>query len=264
MAIFKFRRAATSSAGENLTVSAAITYWTFVVRLQSRTRLKSNGLLGTESVTKSNGSTHSDRSLRSHQTPTVANEDEPWAALVAAYPDLFHRLPNDIQRIKLNPIHSKNSILRTSTVSDAKRSPIHLEKRSSQPAADNSGDRISHRSQTVFFHGCARHVAPDCTTDCFNNEADDVHRFGFLFCSRFASIGWSANGTQRKKRRQLPESVWLFPRIHISGLTSLEWLARNALPMRWPTCRFETYLSRQKQTIRPKSYRLRSEVRRRN
>ena len=57
MAVFKFRPAATRSAGENLTVSAAKTYWTFVVRLQSRIRLKSNGLLGTESVTKSNGST---------------------------------------------------------------------------------------------------------------------------------------------------------------------------------------------------------------
>ena len=58
MAVFKFRPAATRSAGENLTVSAA----------------KTNRPLATESVTKSNGSTHSDRSLRSHQTPTVASE----------------------------------------------------------------------------------------------------------------------------------------------------------------------------------------------
>ena len=36
------------------------TYWTFVVRLQSRMKLKSNRLLGTESVPKSNGSTHSE------------------------------------------------------------------------------------------------------------------------------------------------------------------------------------------------------------
>ena len=67
----------TRSAGENLTMSVAKTYWTFVVRLQSRIRPKSNGLLGTESVTESNGSRHSDRSLRSHQTPTVTNQDEP-------------------------------------------------------------------------------------------------------------------------------------------------------------------------------------------
>ena len=46
-------------------------------RLQRRIGLKSHGLLGTESITKSNGSTHSDRSLRSHQTPPVASEDEP-------------------------------------------------------------------------------------------------------------------------------------------------------------------------------------------
>jgi hypothetical protein len=29
--------------------------------------------------------------------------------------------------------------------------------------------------------GTARHVAADCTADCFNDEANDVHRFGFLF-----------------------------------------------------------------------------------
>ena len=80
-AIFKFRRTATRSTGENLTMSVAKTYWTFVVRLQSRMKLKSNRLLGTESVTKSKASTHSDRSLRSHQTPAVANGDEPCPRL---------------------------------------------------------------------------------------------------------------------------------------------------------------------------------------
>jgi hypothetical protein len=43
-------------------------------RLRSRIRLKSNGLLGTKSVAKSNGSTHSDTRLRLHQTPAVARE----------------------------------------------------------------------------------------------------------------------------------------------------------------------------------------------
>src|SRR5262245_33189353 len=57
-----------------------------------------------------------------------------------------------------------------------------LEDRSSQAATDNSGDGISQGSQTIFFHGCPRHVAPDCTADYFNNEADDVHTFGFSLC----------------------------------------------------------------------------------
>jgi hypothetical protein len=82
-----------------------------------------------------------------------------------------------------------------------------------------------------------------------------------LVLSALACVCWSADETQRKKRRQLPESVvfcpersGLFSWIHISGLTSLEWLVRNARPMRWPTCCFEAYLSRQEQTIRLKSY----------
>src|SRR5262245_1503949 len=50
-----------------------------------------------------------------------------------------------------------------------------LENRSAQTATHNSGDGISQGSQTTFFHGCARHVAPDCTADYFNNKTNDVH-----------------------------------------------------------------------------------------
>src|SRR4029453_1324675 len=52
-------------------------------------------------------------------------------------------------------------------------SHYHLEKRSSQATADNSGDGISHGSETVFLHGCDPQVAPDCPPDYFNNQADD-------------------------------------------------------------------------------------------
>ena len=86
-----------------------------------------------------------------------------------------------------------------------------LEERSAQATTDNSGDGISHGSQTVIFHGCTRHVAPDCTADRFDNEADDVHRFGFLFCSCLLAFAGPRMG-QRKKRRRLPEMVWLLPR----------------------------------------------------
>ena len=51
-----------------------------------------------------------------------------------------------------------------------------------------------------FFHGCTRHVAPDCTADCFNNQADDVHRFGFLFCSALCCRDWSADQSRRKRK----------------------------------------------------------------
>src|SRR5262249_57407177 len=65
-----------------------------------------------------------------------------------------------------------------------------LEDCSSQTSTDNSGDGISQGSQTIFFHGCTGHVAPDCPADYFNNEADDVHMFG-LCCVR-AWLHWLA------------------------------------------------------------------------
>src|SRR5262249_25316219 len=78
---------------------------------------------------------------------------------------------------------AKNSGHIQRTAAGRRTSQYALEDRSSQTATDNSGDGIAHGSQSAFFHGCTRHVAPNCTADYFDNEANDVHVW-FLVCSR--------------------------------------------------------------------------------
>ena len=77
-----------------------------------------------------------------------------------------------------------------------------------KPPPDNSGDGIPHGSQTIFFHGCTRHVAPNCTADCLNNEADDVHRFGFLHCPRCVAVTGlqTSHGENGSPQPSLPTS----------------------------------------------------------
>src|SRR6266481_74576 len=97
--------------------------FTYRKRLQSRIRPKSNGLLGTESGTRNNGSTHSDTGLQSHQAPGVAGENEPrplQLPLIQISSIGWRTIFNGLSSI---PCHSKNSILRISTRSGAKPSP---------------------------------------------------------------------------------------------------------------------------------------------
>src|SRR5512132_2624134 len=93
----------------------------FHKRLRSRIRLKCNCPLGTRSVTKSSGSTHSDTGLRSHQTPAVADENgsSPLQLPLIQISSIGWRtIFNGLSSI---PCHSKHSILRISTRSVAKR-----------------------------------------------------------------------------------------------------------------------------------------------
>ena len=53
------------------------------------------------SISKSNASTDSVTELRSNQMPAAAGKNESRPTSVAAHPDLFHWLANDIQQTKL-------------------------------------------------------------------------------------------------------------------------------------------------------------------
>ena len=91
---------------------------------------------------------------------------------------------------EMNAIERENESLKDVTKQYA------LEDHSTEAATDNSSDGVPHCAQAVLFHRCAGDVAADRTADCFNNDADDVHRFGLLFCSRLLVRDWD---TAKKK-----------------------------------------------------------------